>query len=253
MELRHGPTATWSSRWAGGLGVGDGGGGRGKGLWGVVGAVGGGSHGSGGRPGPRMWPWPSPSAPSFCSAPGDRLTTTALPPPRWPSRRRVTTATATTPWRCCAAVRRRARGSAGLALTCSLCLRPRSPIPLSCRPRPAPDVPSALKAAAQQLGGRDVKTRAAAFGVLCALGSAAPSEVAQQLGAIVPGEAPRVFALPAQKPGLAFRRHRGQTAVACPCRRGRRCSAAHTRGSPYRPAPRHPGCAVGPLHLGVRP
>ncbi|KIY96332.1 hypothetical protein MNEG_11630 [Monoraphidium neglectum] len=52
------------------------------------------------------------------------------------------------------------------------------------------DVPSALKAAAQQLGGRDVKTRAAAFGVLRALGGAAPAEVAQQLGGLVPGGAP---------------------------------------------------------------
>ncbi|GBF96436.1 hypothetical protein Rsub_09235 [Raphidocelis subcapitata] len=49
------------------------------------------------------------------------------------------------------------------------------------------DVPAALKAAAQQLAGRDVKTRAAAFGVLRALGVAAPEEVAAGLGAIVPG------------------------------------------------------------------
>jgi len=55
-------------------------------------------------------------------------------------------------------------------------------------PQPQPqDIPSALKAAAQQLGGRDVKTRAAAFGVLRALGGVLPAEVAQQLGLIVPG------------------------------------------------------------------
>ncbi|KAI8473659.1 MAG: armadillo-type protein [Monoraphidium minutum] len=49
------------------------------------------------------------------------------------------------------------------------------------------DIPVALKAAAQQLGGRDVKTRAAAFGVLRALGAAAPAEVTQHLGQLVPG------------------------------------------------------------------